>query len=60
MINCPKCPSESLVETPALGNIPLDVCPGCSGIMFDNGELEALLKQSGDLASTDFNLIRGR
>ena len=57
MINCPKCPSESLVETPALGNIPLDVCPGCSGIMFDKGELEALLKQSGDLASTDFNLI---
>ncbi len=57
MINCPKCSSEALVETPALGNIPLDVCPGCSGIWFDKGELEALLKQSPAGGSADFNLI---
>ena len=43
MINCPKCSSETLVETLALGNIPLDVCPGCSGIWFDKNELETLL-----------------
>ncbi|MCX5785920.1 MAG: zf-TFIIB domain-containing protein [Elusimicrobia bacterium] len=57
MINCPKCSSEALVETPALGNIPLDVCPGCSGIWFDKGELEAFLKQSQGWNSADFTLI---
>jgi len=57
MINCPKCSSEALVETPTLGNIPLDVCPGCSGILFDSGELEALLKQSQGWDSADFALI---
>ena len=57
MINCPKCPSEVLVETPALGNIPLDVCPGCSGIWFEKGELEALLKQSQGDAQADLQLI---
>ena len=57
MINCPKCSSEVLVETPVLGNIPLDVCPGCSGIWFDKDELEALLKKSQDGQSADFTLI---
>ena len=57
MINCPKCSSEALVETLTLGNLPLDVCPGCSGIWFDKGELEALLKQSQGEASSDFDLI---
>ena len=57
MINCPKCPSEALVETPSLGNIPLDVCPNCSGIWFDKGELEALLKQSQGSVPADLDLI---
>ncbi|MBU2529742.1 MAG: zf-TFIIB domain-containing protein [Elusimicrobia bacterium] len=57
MMDCPKCSSETLVETPALGNIPLDVCPGCSCIWFDKDELEALLKQSQDWDSADFNLM---
>jgi len=57
MINCPKCSSEELVETLTLGNIPLDVCPGCSGIWFDKGELEALLKQSQGWHEADFTLI---
>ena len=57
MINCPKCSSEALVETPAMGNIPLDVCPGCSGIWFGKGELEALLKQSQGGGTTDLELI---
>ncbi|MDO8803138.1 MAG: zf-TFIIB domain-containing protein [Elusimicrobiota bacterium] len=57
MNNCPKCASEALVETPAMGNIPLDVCPGCSGIWFDKGELEAMLKQSQGGVSADFDLI---
>jgi len=61
MSNCPKCSSEALVETLSLGNIPLDVCPGCSGIWFDKGELEALLKQSqGAGDSADFDLINPR
>ncbi len=60
MINCPKCSSESLVETPSLGNIPLDVCPGCSGIWFDKGELEALLKQSQGWSSADFDLVNSK
>ena len=57
MTNCPKCASEVLVETPALGNIPLDVCPGCSGIWFEKGELEALLRQSQGGAPVDLALI---
>lgn len=57
MINCPKCASEVLVETPALGNIPLDVCPGCSGIWFEKGELEALLRQSQGGGQADLGLI---
>lgn len=57
MINCPKCSSEVLVETPALGNIPLDVCPACSGIWFEKGELEALLRQSQGGGQADLQLI---
>ncbi len=57
MMNCPKCSSETLVETLTLGNIPLDVCPGCSGIWFDKGELEALLKQSQGGDPADLSLI---
>jgi len=60
MMNCPKCPSETLVETPVLGNIPLDVCPNCSGIWFDKGELEALLKRSQGGAAADLDLINAR
>ena len=60
MLNCPKCSSEALVATPALGNIPLDVCPGCSGIWFNKGELEALLKKSQGWDSADFDLINPR
>ena len=57
MINCPKCSSEVLVETPELGNIPLDVCPGCSGIWFEKGELEALLKQPQGGGQANLELI---
>ena len=57
MMNCPKCSSETLVETLTLGDIPLDVCPGCSGIWFDKGELEALLKRSQGGGSADLSLI---
>lgn len=60
MTNCPKCSSEPLVETLTLGNIPLDVCPGCSGTWFDKGELEALLKQSQGGGSADFDLINAK
>ncbi len=56
MLNCPKCASDTLVETSELG-IPLDVCPGCSGILFDKGELEALLKKSPDGGSAGLDLI---
>lgn len=57
MTDCPKCDSETLVKTEALGNIPLDVCPGCKGIWFDKGELEALLKQSQGEVPAGFDLI---
>ncbi len=57
MMDCPKCDSETLVETSALGNIPLDVCPACGGIWFDKGELEALLAQSQGGAGADLSLI---
>ncbi len=56
-MDCPKCASETLVETPVLGNIPLDVCPGCKGIWFDKGELEALLKRSQGAAAASLELI---
>ncbi|OGS10586.1 MAG: hypothetical protein A2234_05950 [Elusimicrobia bacterium RIFOXYA2_FULL_58_8] len=57
MNHCPKCPSETLVESKALGDMALDRCPGCGGIWFDKGELEALLKQSQGQVSADFDLI---
>ncbi|MBI5744774.1 MAG: zf-TFIIB domain-containing protein [Elusimicrobia bacterium] len=57
MTECPKCASEALVETPSLGNIPLDVCPSCSGIWFDKGELETLLKQSQGAVPASLELI---
>lgn len=57
MNNCPKCSSEALVETLTLGEMPLDVCPGCSGIWLDKGELESLLKKSQGWDSADFSLI---
>ncbi|HBE87835.1 MAG TPA: hypothetical protein DDW67_01660 [Elusimicrobia bacterium] len=57
MTTCPKCDSETLVKTEALGNIPLDVCPGCHGIWFDKGELEALLKQSQGEVPAGFELL---
>lgn len=60
MTNCPKCSSERLVETLTLGNIPLDVCPGCSGTWFDKGELEALLKQSQGGGTADFDLLNAK
>lgn len=57
MTNCPKCNSETLVKTTDLGNIPLDACPGCKGIWFDKGELEALLKQSKGGAPAGLDLL---
>lgn len=57
MTTCPKCPSETLVATRQLGDILLDVCPNCSGIWFDRGELEALLEQSHGGAAADLALI---
>jgi hypothetical protein len=57
MTDCPKCDHETLVKTEALGNIPLDVCPGCKGIFFDKGELEALLRQSQGEVPAGFDLI---
>lgn len=55
MTNCPKCTSEKLVETAALGEIKVDGCPSCSGIWFEAGELEALVKRSQ--ANADLALI---
>ncbi|KAF0125276.1 MAG: hypothetical protein FD189_1798 [Elusimicrobia bacterium] len=57
MTTCPKCDHETLVKTAELGDIPLDVCPGCHGIWFDKGELEALLKQSQGDVPAGFDLI---
>ena len=57
MTNCPKCPSETLVKTSVLANIPLDICPGCSGIWFDKGELEELLKKSQGYNPKNLELI---
>lgn len=57
MTDCPKCDHETLVKTEELGKIPLDVCPGCHGIFFDKGELEALLKQSQGEVPAGFGLI---
>ena len=57
MNNCPKCTLEILVETPSVGNVPLDVCPNCSGIWFDKGELETLLAKSQGGGAADLRLI---
>ena len=47
MMDCPKCDSESLVETASLGNIPLDVCPACGGVWLDAHELTLVEKLLG-------------
>lgn len=57
MTDCPKCEHEPLVKTKELCDIPLDVCPGCKGIFFDKGELEALLRRSQGEVSAGFDLI---
>jgi len=48
-MKCPKCEQE-LVRGEAEG-LELDVCPGCRGIWFDEGEL----RQAKDLANENLN-----
>ncbi len=52
---CPKCGQE-MVEI-ELEEIKVDKCTGCSGVYFDDGELEQLLdKQPGRFLKTIFRL----
>lgn len=39
--NCPECSIEMNVEF--VGDVPLDICPGCAGTWFDANELRTLL-----------------
>jgi len=45
MKHCPKCRTKQLIEAKAKKyGVSVDYCPGCKGVWFDAGELEALLK----------------
>lgn len=55
---CPRCNRAlrpALEDTPS-GRIEVDYCPGCRGIWFDRGELEALLSR---VQSSSFSLHLG-
>jgi Zn-finger nucleic acid-binding protein len=50
--NCPKCRREPLVNETYEG-VEIERCPVCKGMLFDHGELEALLgKNLGGTADT--------
>lgn len=59
-MKCPKCSSEELVQSPCLGDMPLDHCVGCGGIWFDKGELVALLQRSQGEAPVSLEHINPR
>lgn len=46
-IDCPKC--GTALESKTLGTIPVDQCPSCQGIWFDEKELQSVLTRSHDL-----------
>lgn len=46
-IECPKC--AVLLQSKILETIPVDQCPTCQGIWFDEQELQAVLTNSHDL-----------
>lgn len=41
-MNCPTCPSSSLVITDRSG-VEIDYCPKCRGVWLDRGELDKLI-----------------
>jgi hypothetical protein len=43
-MRCPKCGQE--LTTTKLGEVEVDVCPGCHGMFLDDGELEKLSGES--------------
>lgn len=44
-MRCPKCGQE--LTTTKLGEVEVDVCPGCRGMFLDDGELEKLGEERG-------------
>ena len=48
-IKCPKCATS--LESKTLETIPVDQCPTCHGIWFDEQELQSVLTRSHDLSS---------
>ena len=44
-LNCPKCSTP--MDSKTIGKIVVDHCPGCSGIWFDEGELQHGLAEGG-------------
>jgi len=42
-MRCPKCGQE--LTTTKLGEVEVDVCPGCHGMFLDDGELEKLAEE---------------
>jgi len=46
-IECPKCATR--LESKTLETVPVDQCPTCQGIWFDEEELQAVLKKSHNL-----------
>jgi len=47
IIECPKCANS--LESKTLETIPVDQCPTCQGIWFDEQELQSVLTRSHEL-----------
>ena len=48
-LNCPRCNPIKLEEI-ELGDIPVDRCPRCGGLWFDNSEVTALTGRGPELS----------
>ena len=44
-MNCPTCPTTSLVMTDRAG-IEIDYCPDCRGVWLDRGELDKIIDRT--------------
>lgn len=54
---CPKC--EKALETHRMVGVEFEVCPACSGVWLDRGELRSLTRSRGG-ASLDIEVSRNR
>ena len=59
-MHCPKCGQKLSPEK--CGAVEIDVCPSCTGVWLDKGELGAIVESSdqGSFFLTCLRILRGR